>query len=299
VLVVAVLCLFVLGVVPPLFSRSREHQERVSCGANLAEIGKTMLVYANDYDGAFPRSGGPTTTWGRTMDWAAPNRYVAFGISATDGNGGTATISSCFYLLVKYMEMPTRLFVCRGDKGTTEFDLALVFSGFQLTDAWDFGSASESFRHCSYAYHMPFGPYALTASRDPNLAVAADRNPWIMSPAAEPADFSLFMPDILPYSGSAETARAGNSVTHQNDGQNVLFLDGCVRFETRSYCGATNADAPAALSDMPDNIYALSSYISAGDPLGVVPSLSLLAVPNEYDSVLVHDPPPTGGTVKR
>jgi len=37
--------------------------------------------------------------------------------------GGRASISSCFYMLVKYMEMPTRVFVCGGDEGTTEFKL--------------------------------------------------------------------------------------------------------------------------------------------------------------------------------
>jgi len=297
VLVLAVLCVFLLMIVPALFARTREGQMRVVCGSNLGQIGKAMLVYAEDHDGALPRTGGPSTMWGCTMDWMASDRYTAFGLSRADESGGRASISSCFYMLVKYMEMPTRVFVCGGDEGTTEFklsDLTAIPSDFELTDAWDFGPPSEATEHCSYAYHMPFGIYPLTTSRDPNLAVAADRSPWIKSPAADAGIFVNFMPDIPPYCGSAEMARAGNAVSHQNDGQNVLFLDGRVNFETRSYCGATNADAPAAFVDAPDNIYTISYNRETGDPFGGVPSAQFNPA-NEYDSVLVHDPPDFGG----
>ena len=298
VLVLAVLCVFLLMIVPALFARTREAEVRVVCGANLGQIGKAMLVYAEDYDGALPRTGGPSTAWGAPYNWMAPDRYSAFGLSRADESGGRASISSCFYMLVKYMEMPTRVFVCEGDEGTTEFklsELTAIPSDFELTDAWSFGPHHEATEHCSYAYHMPYGLYPLTTSRDPNLAVAADRSPWIKSPAAEPCEWSFFLPDIPPYCGSAEDARAGNAVSHQNDGQNVLFLDGRVNFELRSYCGATSADAPGAFADAPDNIYTISAICDAGDPYGTAPPTSQFAPANEYDSVLVHDPDSFGG----
>lgn len=127
---------------------------------------------------------------------------------------------------------------------------------------------------------MPYGLYASTTARDPNLAIVADRNPWIRSPAAEPASFSLFVPDIPPFDGSAEMARAGNAIAHQNDGQNVLFLDGRVNFETRSFCGLDQ-----------DNIYTISSNVQEGDPHGWSPPTSQFDPTNGRDSVLVHDPP--------
>ena len=53
----------------------------------------------------------------------APSRQVAYGTDAM-GSGGAATISSCFYLLVKYTEVTPKSFICKGDSGTNEFKLA-------------------------------------------------------------------------------------------------------------------------------------------------------------------------------
>ncbi len=282
-LVVGGICLLLVILVPVLKVRPREQSARRFCGANLAQIGKTMFVYANDHQGALPRAGGPTTAWGSVAVWTAPTRSMAFGI-AVDGKGGKATISSSFYLLVKYYEAPTRLFVCRGDKGTTEFKLfglgKAVPPNFKLTNAWDFGPLVETFNHCSYSYHIPYGLYPLTTSRDPNLAVAADRNPYLRSPMADALSIVGFRPDIDPFRGTREQACWGNAIVHGRDGQNVLFLDGHVAFEKRSYCGVDN-----------DNIYLVSLDAQHGSPVGTVPTVPPLALPaNERDSVLVHDP---------
>ena len=114
VLVVGGICLLLIILAPVLALRPREQSIRRLCGTNLAQIGKTMLVYANDHQGALPRAGGPTTRWGPVAMCATPNHPMAFGLDA-DGNGGTATISSGFYLLAKYYETPARLFLCPGD----------------------------------------------------------------------------------------------------------------------------------------------------------------------------------------
>ena len=58
VLVLAVLCVFLLMIVPALFARTREAESRFLCGSNLAQIGKAMLVYADDYEDELPRAGG-------------------------------------------------------------------------------------------------------------------------------------------------------------------------------------------------------------------------------------------------
>lgn len=287
VLVVVALGVFLLAVVAPLASKPRERASRVLCKANLGTIGKAMRVYAGDYDGQLPKAGGSTSAWGPVV-WDASDRYVAFGISSS-GDGGRATISSCFYLLVKYLEMPTRLFVCPGDRGASEFTLAdeNVPPTFELIDVWDFGSMPQV--GCSYAYHMPFGVYALSTASDPNLAVAADRNPWIKGPATDPSNFSVFIPDLPGYLGTVETARGGNVISHQRDGQNVLFLDGRVTFEHRAFCGIDD-----------DNIYTKSTIPGKGDPMGCMPSPSPADQPaNRKDSLLLHDPGPYGSPPRR
>ncbi len=81
-LVVGGICLLLVVLVPVLAVKPREQSIRRLCSANLAQIGKTMLVYAHDYEGALPRAGGPGTTWGIVPCWDASDRHQAFGLDA-------------------------------------------------------------------------------------------------------------------------------------------------------------------------------------------------------------------------
>jgi hypothetical protein len=183
-------------------------------------------------------------------------------------------------------------FICKGDAGTSEFKLSELTpappANFELIDAWDFGP--DPTKKCSYSYHNPFPSsastvsYALTTSSEPGFAVAADRNPWINSPAGQAkTPFGNFVPDVAGVTGSTtEKARFGNAISHQDDGQNVLFLDSHVQFEKRSYC---------SLED--DNVYTSSRYGATvdqkGDALGNAPVVTSLYPTCRKDTVLVHD----------
>jgi len=188
-----------------------------------------------------------------------------------DGTGGRCTISSSFYLLVKYAEVTPKSFICKGDVGVTEFNPADDAAGnTDLVDFWDFGMEPET--HCSYSYHQPFSAFPLTSSSGPGLAVATDRNPWITSPAYEGKDITFFNPE-----GGRIAIRAGNAVTHQEDGQNVLFIDSHVAFEKRPFCGIND-----------DNIY---TFWDGGDiRIGVPPTIGNEPM-DRLDSLLVHDAP--------
>jgi len=242
---------------------------RWTCGTNLSGIGKAMLIYSNDYDDELPRAAGPKSKWGPTPNWQADTRSAAYGL--TNDANGQASISANFYLLVKYAEVTPKSFLCRGDTKATEFTLTKYkVRNKDLTDLWDFGR--DPSKHCSYSYHIPYGPYPLTISSDPAMAVAADRNPWLPSPGAKPRSFKAFDPN-----GPREAIKRGNAIAHQEDGQNVLFLDGHSVFEKSSACGLNN-----------DNIY--TSWSGSDIKKGSIPTLkSQPADPN--DSLLVHDPP--------
>jgi prepilin-type N-terminal cleavage/methylation domain-containing protein len=283
-LVVIAIIALLMGILMPALARVRQLAFRMTCGTNLSGIGKAMMIYANDYEDELPRAGGRGTQWGQTANWMGNSRFAAFGVSPSDNSGGQASISSCFYLLVKYAEVTPKSFVCKGDAGTSEFSLSdlsvQVPTTFELIDAWDFGPPADAPTHCSYAYHIPFNLYALTTSSEPGFAVAADRNPWLHSPAAQPATWGDFQPDITPWTGSNEQARAGNAIAHQSDGQQVLFLDIHVEFAKRAYCSIED-----------DNIYTLSSEAQTGSPFGTMPTATSALEPmNRKDSVLVHDP---------
>ena len=275
VFVVVLVCLFLLAGFLLAGHRSRSDAIRITCGKNLSDIGKAMLIYANDYDGELPRAGGRYSLWAANItNWLAANRFGAYGLQA-DGSGGSASISSCFYLLVKYAEVTPKSFVCGGDSGTTEFKPADEGAGDrELIDLWDFGPKPS--KHCSYSYHMPFSIYRLTTSSEPGMAVAADRNPWINSLATEAKDSALlasFNPD-----GDKEAVKVGNAIAHQEEGQNVLFLDGHVAFEKRSFCGIND-----------DNIY---TVWDGGDiRRGWMPIMPGAIEPRDrLDSLLIHDP---------
>ena len=279
VLVLVVMGVLLLLMVGCFASMSQNQATRAACRANLARIGKAMLVYANEYDGVLPGARGPNWIWNGPVIWNAPDYETAYW-SPAEGEGGRARLSSCVYLRIKYLQRPPKVFVWPADVGTKEFKLADEVTcppDFKLADAWDFGARPAD--NCSYTYHIPFGMYGLTTSRDPDLAVAADRNPWIMSPAAAGGDFSLFNPDVPPYNGTVRTARMGNSVSHQTDGQNVLFLDGHASFEHRSSCGLDS-----------DNIYTKSASMNRGDAKGTMPVYATYyQAINARDSLLVHE----------
>ena len=271
-LVVIAIIALLMGILMPALARVRQIAFRMVCGTNLSGIGKAMLIYSNDYDDELPRAGGRNSIWGgRIPAWMADNRFQAYGLSA-DSSGGTGTITASFYLLVKYAEVTPKSFICKGDSGTNEFKPSDDGAGqYELIDLWDFGLEPRT--HCSYSYHMPYGLYALTTSSEPGMAIAADRNPWIASPAAESKAerYSLYNPD-----GGKETINIGNAIQHQEDGQNVLFMDSHVGFEKRPFC---------AIND--DNIY---TYWDGGDiRRGGLPNPGVTEPGDRLDSFLVND----------
>jgi prepilin-type N-terminal cleavage/methylation domain-containing protein len=296
-LVVIAIIALLMGILMAALSRVRQLAFRLTCGTNLSGIGKAMLLYANDYDDELPRAAGRNSAW-NTVEWDAPTRSVAYK-TAADGTGGQASISSCFYLLVKYAEVTPKSFLCKGDSGVTEFSLSQHTSTrvTELTQAWDFGGTTASTgaansgpgEHCSYAYHAPWGTYALTTSSEPGFAVAADRNPWIDSPGAAKKSFPGGMSGTTSVTfqgknGDSASQLYGNAAVHQEDGQNVMFLDTHVTFEKRAYC---------SLED--DNIYTVSAAADKGDALGTAPSYAPNfgtsgVIKSRKDSILLHDP---------
>ena len=119
-LVVIAIIALLMGILMPALARVRQLAFRLTCGTNLSGIGKAMLIYANDYDNELPRAGTKKAIWDEVV-WNAATRDIAY---SNTGDSSQATISSCFYLLVKYAEVTPKSFICKGDTGTSEFQLS-------------------------------------------------------------------------------------------------------------------------------------------------------------------------------
>jgi len=214
--VIAVIALL-MGILMPALARVRQLAIQLVCGTNLSGLGKAMLVYSNDYDDQWPTAGAPGEAW---------------------GTGGAATVTRSLYLLVRGDYTSPKQFICRADSGAT------VFKAPDYSVLWDFG---DQVYHCSYSYHYPYLQYGIHGSSEPQMAVAADRNPWF-DQAADQNRWTIFNPG----STNPDEQKAGNAEAHQINGQNVLFVDGHVDFEKRSYC-AVNDDNIYTYGAPPNN----------------------------------------------
>ena len=163
--------------------------------------------------------------------------------------GAEATTSSTLYMLIRYVDMTPKQFVCGGDSLTTEFNLSDWNTLLdRLSDAHDFGD--DPAVHCSYSLHMPYIPVDAGApvvpSSEAGSPLCADRNPYLDNQARwldGEGDQSRYPGEAPSWDvdlGYLDLDKTGNSQCHEREGQNVLFNDGHVKFEDHPNCGINN-----------------------------------------------------------
>ena len=238
-LVVIAIIALLMGILMPALARVRALAHRMVCGTNLSGIGKAMMIYSNDYDEDYPVAGCRGPAWssnGYITDWTGGNGTgddtVAYGGT---GPGNTVTVTSSFFLLIKYADVGTKSFVCRGD-GATVWSPSEENSNLDLTDAWDFGQTPGLY--CSYSYHDPFR-FPITVASSPAAPIAGERNPYLDMKAV--GYLNGVDPDEVAPSWTnneyLDKDNTGNAAAHQREGQNVLFNDIHVSFEKQPNCG--------------------------------------------------------------
>ena len=279
-LVVIAIIALLMGILMPALARVRQIAYRMVCGANQSGIGKAMLIYANDYEEEYPKAGGPCAEWGQDGEIKA---YMAQnGRQYGKMPGAEVTITSSLYLLVKFADVTTKQFVCKGDIGTKVFQLSEIEDELpedveDLTDLWDFGDTQSTAlwpgQYESYAYHMPYvdttataacTSFPITSVSNPACPVLADRNPCLDKNSAvyycgaDPEELRdpSWQTDPPP-ERYVDPDKTGNSAAHQREGQNVLFNDQHVNFEKFPNVGISNDNIwfPWQSTTIPDQEY--------------------------------------------
>jgi prepilin-type N-terminal cleavage/methylation domain-containing protein len=209
VLVVLAIIVLLLALLLPALEHAREQANNLKCAANLTQIGVSLLTYSNDNHGQFPRT---------IYDPAAP---VVFGSNAAavdpfqPGGPQANDVTAALFLLMRTRRFPAILFV---EPYTDEIEN----SPDPAINPGSRSNFTDYKKNLGYSYANPYASTAAVAAGfqfnnkiNPSFALAADQNPGIAGK---------------------------NSRNHEGRGQNVLFADIHVQWETTTACGVNGDD---------------------------------------------------------
>jgi prepilin-type N-terminal cleavage/methylation domain-containing protein len=299
-LVVVAIIALLISILLPSLSRARELAKRAVCSANLRGIGQSQHIYANDNYESFPieahtAPGGTGTDEQHSVNYVAQiaNTGYSSPVSSSATVLSNQNPSRSMFLMVVQGQSTPKQFICPSS-GDTEDNLRnLVGSTEQAAqpgiNRFDF----KGYTSLSYGYQTPYGRKGKPREGlDSRMPVNADKGPYfdagttntsnnttpdrlsnVVAPTA--ATFGGTPPDSI-LRADADKWRPYNSRNHNGEGQDMLFVDGSVRFERKPITGVNS-----------DNIYTYQSdYTFVGSLLGTKPD-NLKGPRTDTDSVIV------------
>src|SRR3954447_24034110 len=230
-LLVVLLVLLAGAALPAAVSRRRENDNRMRCANNLRQVGQAIQMYMNENKGKYPRTRYDPARADKPTAYTRPGAKDPFAADGPEANDVTAGL----FLLLRTQELPSDAMVCPAARGRK-------WSG-EVQEASNFLNR----RQLSYSYANPYpsdaasgAGYKLTFALTSDFAIAADMNSG--DEALLKINSASARPQILK----------GNSLNHDQEGQNVLYADGHVEFQNVPFCGERNEKDNIASRD---NIY--------------------------------------------
>ena len=234
-LVVVAIIALLISILLPSLSRAREMSKRAVCASNLRGIGQAMYIYANDNYEQFPSNKIDPDKAGEN---APPGYYRD---ASSDGDVPPDEIPSTtadLFLLVRGALVTPKQFICPSSSKTPDDfyspDAGEVVDPLELYDFAGPGKGIGAVAdNLSYGYHFGHdgtksgdlsGGANNGTNMDSRFPVMADDNPYSYA-----RDKDATTSDYPTNCGAGESPN-GNSMNHQEEGQNVLYADSHVAF---------------------------------------------------------------------
>jgi prepilin-type processing-associated H-X9-DG protein len=204
----------------------REKSYKVACAANLRNIGQGMLRYANNNKGQYPVArytrGAPLTSG---TGAAAPDPFNSPNRPADND------VTAAIFLLLRAPEtdLTAQVFLCTSPDIDVTVDRAASNSEQRSNFSDVAANLSYSMANMYPDARAVASGYMWNTHLNADFAIAGDMNPGVGN------GYDVTLPS--DYTSTAEQMKRANSRNHAAAGQNVLYGDGHVNFETNPFCG--------------------------------------------------------------
>ena len=265
-LVVLALVAFLLAVLLPTANAARARDRRVQCATNLRQIGQAIMMYSHENKGNFPRvrfaADQDVPKLAAYTNWKAKDPFKDDGPAPND-------VTASFYMVMRTQDIASTTFVCPEGKarpipfrraGPAEAARKAGFKDEPLANNEQDISNFPGPQYLGYSYQCAYptrkareAGFKLNFTLSHEFAIASDINPG----GAGLAD--------VTFDSDQEAMKKANSPNHGGEGQNVLFADGHVEFQSTPFCGMPRPDD----NNRRDNIFTPPGWRhqEGGDPL--------------------------------